>query len=99
MTKNNSDCPENSPYYYNANKKVIGVFKDEACSILIVEFISLKPKMYSYVKDNEKGRKTAKGIKNNVIKNNIKHEDYKNVLLNNEQLHHKMKTIRSQNIN
>ena len=27
----------------------------------------------------------------------MKHEDYKNVLLNNEQLHHKMKTIRSQN--
>ena len=52
--------------------------------------------MYSYVEDNEKGGRTAKGIKKNVIKNNIKHEDYKNVLLNNEQLHHKMKTIRSQ---
>ena len=37
--------------------------------------------MYSYVKDNEKVGKTAKGIKKNVIKNNIKHEDYKNVLL------------------
>ena len=52
--------------------------------------------MYLYVKDNEKRGKTAKGIKRNVIKNNIKHEDYKNVLLNNEQLHYKMKTIRSQ---
>ena len=52
--------------------------------------------MYSYVKDNEKGGKTTKGIKKNVIKNNIKHEDCKNMLLNNEQLHHKMKTIRSQ---
>ena len=49
--------------------------------------------MYSYIKSDEKGRKTTKGIKKNVIKNN---EDYKNVLLNNEQLHHKMKTIRSQ---
>ena len=29
--------------------------------------------MYSYVKDNEKGGRTAKGIKKNVIKNNIKH--------------------------
>ena len=46
--------------------------------------------------NNEKDGKTAKGIKKNVIKNNIKHEDYKNMLLNNEQLHHKMKTIRSQ---
>ena len=37
-----------------------------------------------------------RGIKKNVIKNNIKHEDYKNTLINNEQMHHKMKTIRSQ---
>ena len=62
----------------------------------ITEFIGLKTKMYSYVKDNEKGGRTAKGIKKNVIKNNIKHEDYKNTLINNEQMHHKMKTIRSQ---
>ena len=52
--------------------------------------------MYSYIKNVEKGGKTAKGIKKNVIKNYIRHEDYKNVLLNNKQLHHKMKTIRSQ---
>ena len=45
---------------------------------------------------NEKDGRTAKGIKKNVIKNNIKHEDYKNVVLNNKQIHHKMKTIRSQ---
>ena len=95
----NSDYPENSPYYCNANKKVIGKFKDEACGVSITEFVGLKSKMYSYIKSDEKGGKTAKGIKKNVIKNNIKHEDYKNVLLNNEQLHHKMKAIRSQNIN
>ena len=52
--------------------------------------------MYSFVKDNEKGEKTAKGINKNVIKNNIRHECYKNTLINNEQMHHKMKTIRSQ---
>ena len=95
----NSDHLESSPYYCNVNKKIIGKFKDEACGILITEFIGLKSEMYSYVKDNEKGGKTAKGIKKNVIKNNIKHEDYKNTLINNEQMHHKMKTIRSQDIN
>ena len=52
--------------------------------------------MYSYIKNDEKGRKTTKRIKKNVIKNYIKHEDCKNVLLNNKQLRHKMKTIRSQ---
>ena len=92
----NSDYPESSPYYCNANKKIIGKFTDEAYGILITEFIGLKSKMYSYVKDNEKSGRTAKGIKKNVIKNNIKHEDYKNTLINNEQRHHKMKTIRSQ---
>ena len=92
----NSDYPENSPYYCNANKKVIRKFKDEACGVPIIEFVGLKSKMYSYIRDNEKGGKTTKGIKKNVIKNNIKHEDYKDVLSNDEQLHHKMKTIRSQ---
>ena len=48
------------------------------------------------IKDDERVGKTAKGIKKNVIKNHIKHEDYKNVLFNGKQLHHKMKTIRSQ---
>ena len=44
---NNSDYPENSPYYCNDNKKVISKFKDEACGVLIVEFVGLKSKMYS----------------------------------------------------
>ena len=91
-----SNYPESSPYYCNVNKKIIGKFMDEACGILITEFIGLKSKMYSYVKDNEKGGRTAKGIKKNVIKNNIKHKDYKSTLINNEQMHHKMKTIGSQ---
>ena len=98
MTKKCStivNYPENSPYYCNANKKVIGKFKDEACGVPIIKFIGLKSKMYSYIKSDEKGGKTAKGIKKNVIKNNIKNENYKNTLMNNEQMHHKMKTIRS----
>ena len=92
----NSDYPESSPYYCNVNKKILGKFKDEACGIPITEFIGLRSKMYSYVKDNETGGRTAKGIKRNVIKNNIRHEDYKNTLINNEQICHKMKTIKSQ---
>ena len=93
---NNSNYLESSPYYCNVNKKIIGKFKDKACGIPITEFIGLKFKMYSYVKNNEKGGRTAKGIKKNVIKNNIRHEEYKNTLTSNKQMHHKMKTIRSQ---
>lgn len=42
--------------------------------------------MCSYIKDNNKGRKTAEGIKKNAIKKNVKHEDYELV----------MKSIKSQ---
>ena len=38
---------------------------------------------------------TAKGIKTNVIKKDMMHEDYKNTLLNEEQMRHKMRTVRS----
>ena len=57
-----SGYPENLPYHCNANKKVIGKFKDEACGVPITEFIGLKSKMYSYIKSNEKCGKTTKGI-------------------------------------
>ena len=92
-----SEYDKSSKYFDVANKKVIGKFKDESHGKPITEFVGLRSKMYSYVKDNQKGGKTAKGIKKNIIKNDIKHEDYKNTLLNNKQMYHKMKTIRSQN--
>ena len=93
----NSDYPEYSPFFDKTNKKVIGKFKDEAAGIPITEFIGLRSKMYSYMKDNQKGGKTAKGIKKIVIKENITHNDYKETLFNNKQMYHKMKTIRSEN--
>ena len=93
----NSDYPEGSKYFYGKNKKVIGKFKDEAAGVPICEFVGLRSKMYSYIKDNNKGGKTAKGIKKNVIKEDITHEDYKDTLFNNREMYHKMKTIRSQN--
>lgn len=79
------------------NKKVIGKFKDEAAGMLIREFTGLRSKMYSYVKDNDKNEKTAKGIRKYVIKKEITHENYKDCLFNRKQLLHKMNTIRSVN--
>ena len=86
----NSDYPEDSPYYFKEIKKVIGRMKDETAGIPIVESIGLRSKMYSYIMDNNKGGKTAKGIKKD-----INHINYKETLLNNQQMYHKMKTIRS----
>ena len=39
---------------------MIGKFKDEAAGIPVTEFVGLRSKMYSYIKDNQKGGKTAK---------------------------------------
>ena len=40
--------------------------------------------MYSYLKDTNESGKTAKGIKKNFIKKDIKRENYKDVLFNNK---------------
>ena len=93
----NSDYPESSPFVDKSNKKVIGKFKDEAASFPMVELIALRSKMCSYLKDNNQGGRTAKGIVKCIIKKSITHENYKDVLFNSTQMYHKMKTIRSVN--
>ena len=92
----NNDYPKNSPFFDNSNKKVIGKFKDEAEGIPIVEFVGLRSKMYSYIKDNEQGSRTAKGIKKNVMKQQLQHDNYKDVLFNKKQLRHEMRVIKSE---
>ena len=91
----NSDYNKKSPFYFDHNKKVIGKFKDEAAGIPVTEFVGLRSKMYSYTLDNKQSKRTAKGIKKNIIQNNLSHDNYKKVLLSEEQIHHSMKTIRS----
>ena len=56
-----SNYPRNSPYFDITNMKVIGVFKDEASGMIIVEFIGLRSKMYSYIKDDDIGGEKGKG--------------------------------------
>ena len=90
----NSDYPKESPFFDPTNKKVIGNFKDEAAGTPIVEFIRFKSKMYSYVKDIGKNEKTCKGVKKDVIKKNIIHENYRDTLFGGKQIMHQMRTIR-----
>jgi hypothetical protein len=91
----NSDYPKDSPYFSAHNKKVIGKFKDEAEGVPIIEFVGLRSKMYSYVKENGKGGMTAKGVKKYVIKNKLTHDNFKSVIKKKEQMRHTMNTIRS----
>ena len=63
-------------------KRVIGLMKDELGGEIITEFIALRPKTYSYLTDNDKIDKKAKGTKKCIIKKMIKFDDYKKCLLN-----------------
>ena len=70
------------PLLMGKNKKVIGLMKDELGGEIITEFVTLRPKTYSYLTDDSKEDKKAKGTKKCVIKKMIKFDDYKKCLLN-----------------
>ena len=72
------------PLRTGKNKKVTGLMKDELGGRIITEFVALRPKTYSYLTDDCKEDKKAKGTKKCMIKRMIKFNDYNNCLLNGE---------------
>ena len=58
--------------------------KDELGEKIITEFVTLRPKTYSFLTDDGKEDKKAKETKKCVIKKMIKFNDYKKCLLNDE---------------
>ena len=79
-----SNYEVNRPLPTGKNKKIIGLMKDEIGGRIITEFVTLRPKTYSFLTDDGKEYKKAKGIKICVIKNKIKLNDYKKCLFNDE---------------
>jgi len=75
-----SDNNPNHILYSSANKKAIGKMKEEYKCEPIVEFVGLRPKMYSVKLEAGSEAKKAKGVKKSVIKKLIKHDDYRNIL-------------------
>lgn len=74
-----SDYPPNHPLYNTSNKKKIGYFKDELNGKNGLEFVGLRPKMYSLL--SESGTKqAAKGINRSVAKQQLKHHMFKTCL-------------------
>ena len=56
-----SNYSTKSKYCDNSNKLVVGKMKDETAGVAIEEFVRLKPKMYSYlVNDNSKHKKSKR---------------------------------------
>ena len=60
--------------------KVIGVMKDELGGQIMKEFVGLRTKICSYLKDNNVEDKKAKGTKKCVIKRKLKLQDHKSCL-------------------
>ena len=54
--------------------------KDELGGKIIKEFVGLRAKTYSYLKDNNDEDRKAKGTKKCVIKRKLEFEYYKNCL-------------------
>ena len=92
-----SDYPENhlSGIPTGINKKVLGMFKDEAAGKIIKEFVGLRAKLYSFIMENGKENKRCKGVKAQVVKNSITHEDYKTCLRTGKEQLRKQNIIRS----
>ena len=74
-------------------KKVIGKMKDELNREIIEEIVGLRAKMYSF-KTKKEEMKKAKGVKKNVVKKDISHQDYVDCLFEERKFMHAMKTIR-----
>ena len=79
-----SNYEVNRPLPMGNNKKVIGLMKDELGGKIITEFVTLMPKTYSYLTDDGKEDKMAKGTTKCIIKKMMKFNDYKKCLLNDE---------------
>ena len=92
-----SNYPKDHPsgILTGVNKKVIGMFKDEASGKQIAEFVGLRAKLYSYRVEEEYEEKKCKGVKKAVIKKTITFNDYKNCLFDNKPAMRKMNVIRS----
>ena len=58
--------------------------KDELGGKIITEFVTLRPKTYSFLTDDDKEDKKAKGTEKCIIKNEIKFNDYKKCLFSDE---------------
>ena len=71
------------PLPVGLNKKVIGLMKDKLGGKIMIEFVALRPKLYSYKKLDGLEEKRCKGIKKCIVKKTLTFEDYKTCLFNN----------------
>ena len=86
------------------NKKVTGLMKDELGGDIITECVALRPKAYSYIRNNFIKMKKGKGTKKCVVNKMLRFDDYKKYLFDNgkvlkSQQNHESHEVYTENIN
>ena len=92
-----ADYPEDHKIFTKKNKKVIGMFKDEAAGNQITHFVGLRPKLYDYKTEDKEEVTKCKGIKKSVVKKTLKFDNYKQCLFTGEKQMRTMRTFQSKN--
>ena len=89
-----SNYSAKSKYYNNSNKVVVDKMENKTAGVSIEEFVGLKPKMNSYLVNENSQHEKAKGVNKNVAVT-INHNGYKAVLLNKKRLTRSMNRIQN----
>jgi hypothetical protein len=93
-----SEYPKKHPLYNTTNDKVIGKMKDECKGKIVKEFVGLASKSYSILLDDEE-KIRCKGVKKEVVKQNINHNNYVKCLFgtttNEKKIYHSMNLFRT----
>ncbi|XP_072021514.1 uncharacterized protein [Amphiura filiformis] len=79
------------------NKKVPGMFKDEAGGKQIVEYVGLRPKLYAFRMHEGNEEKRCKGIKKAVVEKSMNFDNFKQCLTTKKPLTRNMNVMRSHN--
>lgn len=94
------DCsgyPRDHMLYSEANKKVVGKFKDEYPNQIISKVVAVRSKMYSIKASDGSVKKVGKGIVRPTLKNNVTFDDYERCVLENRVKFVENVSIRSTN--
>ncbi|XP_025267369.1 uncharacterized protein LOC112638942 [Camponotus floridanus] len=91
-----SDYAIDNPYGVpRANKKVLGLMKDENNGALMLEFVGLRAKMYALRVEGRGDTKKSKGVRSSVVARTLTFDDYERCLRREIEMTREQSCLRS----